>query len=153
MTLKKIFLLMLFLVSPLVTADEIKSIRIFYSDSIKVINDEMVPEGVLVYLHNMDSMEHSEKKMTGILKNKVDSKKSKSSLKDAYSQAFSEVLNSPSWDAHYQDIVASTEAQEKAVRFGIEKIPAILFNDKSIVYGVSSLKEAIHTFNNKGDKR
>ncbi len=45
------------------------------------------------------------------------------------------------------------EAIEYAIRFRIKKLPAIVFNDKSVVYGVTSLQEAIRIFNNKGGDR
>ena len=97
----------------------------------------------------MDAKEHSEKKLTELVKSKVAESGKKESPKDAYMSAFSEIQNGPQWPALYQEIVASAEPEEKAVRYGIKKLPAVLFNDISIVYGVTSLKEAIQIYKNK----
>lgn len=143
----------LLLVSSSVLAEGIQSIRIFHNDAIGVVQDVRVPEGVVLYIHNLDAMEHSEKKLTAVVKNKVNSQEKKGAAKEAYMQAFSDVLNSDAWGNLYPEIVASTEPQEKAVRYGIKKIPAILFNEKSIIYGVTSMKEAIQIYNQNGGGR
>lgn len=140
----------LFIFSATVSAAEVFSIRIFQNDAIRVQQDIRLPSGVIVHVHNMDAKEHSEKKLTEMVKSKVGSGVKKEALKDAYMQAFSEVQNGPQWQSIYQDIVASAEPEEKAVRFGIKKLPAIMFNDKSIVYGVTSLNEAVRIYENKG---
>ncbi len=68
----------------------------------------------------------------------------------SYSEAFDEVLNGPNWNGIYTDLELGSKAIEFAIRYQVIKTPAIVFNDSSVVYGVTSLKEAIQIYNNKG---
>lgn len=149
MKMLKLMVVSVFLFCSTVSAGEIYSIRVFQNDAVQVQNDARLLPGVILLVHNMDAKEHSEKKLTELVKSKVAESGKKESPKDAYMSAFSEIQNGPQWPALYQEIVASAEPEEKAVRYGIKKLPAVLFNDISIVYGVTSLKEAIQIYKNK----
>ncbi|MCG8612243.1 MAG: DUF1525 domain-containing protein [Pseudomonadales bacterium] len=138
-----------FLFCSTASAREVYSIRVFQNDAVQVQNDARLSPGVLILVHNMDAKEHSEKKLTKLVKSRVTASTKKASPIDAYMTAFNDIQNGPQWSSIYQEIVASTEPEEKAVRYGIKKLPAVLFNDKSIVYGVYSLKEAIQIYENK----
>lgn len=149
MKMPKLMVVSVLLFCSTVSAGEIYSIRVFQNDAVQVQNDARLLPGVILLVHNMDAKEHSEKKLTALVKRKVAASGNNESPKDAYMSAFSEIQNGPQWPSLYQEIVASAEPEEKAVRYGVKKLPAVLFNDKSIVYGVTSLKEAIQIYKNK----
>jgi hypothetical protein len=144
-----IILTLAFLYYSVASSTEIFSIRAFCTDSIHVQEDIHLQPGEALFVHNMDEKEHSAKRLTSLVKAKVDTSDKKMPVQDAYMQAFSELQNGPSWPAVYRDLVASTEPEEKAIRYGIKKLPAIVINDKYIIYGVTSLKEAVRIYEKK----
>lgn len=135
------------------SAEDIYSIRIFQNDAIQVRQDVRLPLGIPVIAHNLDAKEHSERKLTTLVKSKFEAVPKKSGVKETYISAFSDIQNGPQWNAIYQEIVASAEPEEKAVRYGIKKIPAIVINDKYILYGIHSLKEAIRVYAERGERQ
>lgn len=134
-------------------AEDIYSIRIFQTDAIQVQQDVRLPLGIPVITHNLDAKEHAERKLTTLVKSKVDVAPRKSSVKEAYMSAFSDIQNGPQWNAIYKEIVASAEPEEKAVRYGIKKIPAIVINESYILYGIHSLNEAIRVYAERGGRQ
>ncbi|QFT57051.1 DUF1525 domain-containing protein [Microbulbifer sp. THAF38] len=135
------------------SAEDIYSIRIFQNDAIQVQQDIRLPLRTPVITHNLDAKEHSERKLKTLVKSKVDEVPKRGSVKEAYLSAFSDIQNGPQWNAIYQEIVASTEPEERAVRYGIKKIPAIVINDKYILYGIHSLEEAIRVYAERGKRQ
>jgi integrating conjugative element protein (TIGR03757 family) len=61
-------------------------------------------------------------------------------------EAFNALLNSAQWREINEQLEAGNRAIDAAVRFGIEKLPAIVFNDQQVIYGQRSLKAAINTY-------
>jgi integrating conjugative element protein (TIGR03757 family) len=144
------FLTILLLVSQSALAERIVNVRVFVNDAISVEND--LPPGtyIPVVVYNMDSMERSEKKLTALVKSKVPTGVKQKDIAIAYQEAFSEILNGPQWPEIYSEIERSSAPVEYAMRLKIKKLPAIVINDKSIIYGVYSVKEAVQIFRNTG---
>lgn len=140
----------LLLVSPSVMAERIANVRVFVNDSIIVENDLPPGSYIPVVLYNMDMMERSEKKLTALVKSKVPAGVKQKDIPVAYQEAFSEILNGPLWPEIYSEIERSSAPVEYAMRLKIKKLPAIVINHKSIIYGVSSVKEAVQIFRNTG---
>lgn len=145
--MKPILTIAVFLMSNALFADEIESVMIFHSDNVVVhIDTDEIP-GSEIRMFNLDAVSHSERRLTGIVKDKVDKRGIKGSVEAAYRDAFDEVLNSPQWKAIYAEIESSTNVLEQAIVYRVAKIPAIVFNNRYVVYGVASLKEAMRLFN------
>lgn len=141
------------LVSQVAYAESIRSIRVFQNDANIVANDAPVPRGATLLVFNMDDKERAEAKLTAIIRERVKRYDKRMKVSDAYQKAFSELQNSPEWQSVYQELVDSGAAEEKAVRFSITKVPAVVFNDRDVVYGVRSLAEAIRIYQRKGGQR
>lgn len=144
------FLTILLLVSQSVMAERIANVRVFINDAIVVENDLPPGSYIPVVVYNMDTMERSEKKLTALVKSRVPADVKQKDIAIAYQQAFSEILNGPQWSEIYSEIERSSAPVEYAMRLKIKKLPAIVINDKAIIYGVSSLKEAVQIFRNTG---
>ena len=89
MKMLKLMVVSVFLFCSTVSAGEIYSIRVFQNDAVQVQNDARLLPGVILLVHNMDAKEHSEKKLTELVKSKVAESGKKESPKDAYMSAFS----------------------------------------------------------------
>ena len=153
MTPMRLLCVLLVLGCQSVLANPISNIRVFHSDDVPVREDLKLPPSMVVHVYNMDTKNNATAKLNEMVKAKLGSNVGPSNYRDANQQAFSEVLNGPHWRSLYNEMEAGGEAIEYAIRFRIKKLPAIVFNDKSVVYGVTSLQEAIRIFNNKGGDR
>lgn len=147
-----IFSTLILLVSNSVIASNIGSVHVFHNDATPVIMDSDLHYEVELSVHNMDIREKTNKRLNDLVKSKL-KRGYRDSLKESYSEAFNQVLNGPEWVSLYQGYTKYAKNTEYAIRFKIKKVPAVLINNKSIIYGVTSLKEAIDIYNrNEGIK-
>ncbi|RUT67035.1 TIGR03757 family integrating conjugative element protein [Morganella morganii] len=53
------------------------------------------------------------------------------------------VLQSPQWLAHEQELATVYRAVVRAWELGVKKVPAVVFDDKEVVYGTADLAKAV----------
>lgn len=68
-----------------------------------------------------------------------------SNIDDAYSSV-EKKLNSQEWKIYETKIVETQETITKAFNLGIKKFPAIVINEKNVIYGITDVSHAIHDF-------
>lgn len=147
--MKKLSLLIsLLLVSQIATADKIESIRIFHADDNLVKQDLKLPRGIIYIFHNMSDSDRIKAELNDRVKKIVPKYKSLEPI-DAYSQAFSDFMNSGQWPSIHRQFTHSARGIEQAIRYQVKKVPAVVFNGSQVIYGVSSLNEAINIFQEK----
>ncbi|WP_413715417.1 TIGR03757 family integrating conjugative element protein [Serratia ureilytica] len=61
---------------------------------------------------------------------------------DAQRQAQA-VLQSPEWQAHEQALATVYRALVRAWELGVKKVPAVVFDDKDVVYGTADVAQAV----------
>lgn len=69
-----------------------------------------------------------------------------SDINDAYSDV-EKKLNSQEWKTHESKIIEAQKTIIKAFNLGIKKYPAIVINDKNVIYGITDVAQAIQDFN------
>lgn len=52
------------------------------------------------------------------------------------------VLQSPQWKAHEQELATVYRAVVRAWELGVKKVPAVVFDDKDVVYGTADVARA-----------
>ena len=127
-------------------ADSIQTIRIFETNDQFVLQDERLSDRVQIEVYDMDAKNRATEQLNQRMRALVPKKIQPTKVEKAYRDAFSQVLNSPPWPAINQERQAGARAIEAAMRFGIEKLPAIVFNDRQVVYGERSLKAALAVY-------
>lgn len=138
----------LLLVSHSVLASEVNSVHIFHNDDNPVKIDRNLHYTVELTVHNMDTKAKTDKKLNEIVTARL-KPGYENNLKDSYGTAFSEVLNGPEWGGIYTGLGQYAKATEHAIRYRIKKLPAIMINGKSIIYGISSLREGLEIYDRK----
>ena len=132
-----------------VSAEE--TIRVFYNDANPVRFDVELPAHISVYGYNMDALEKSEDKMTKLITGRVGFS-NRSTLEKRFAGEFSKFMNSDEFPAFYKELEQGAMNIGNAMRFQIKKLPAIVFNNESVIYGVRSLSQAITIFADKERK-
>lgn len=127
-------------------ADSIHTIRIFETNDQFVLQDERLSDHVQVEVYDMDAKNSATEQINQRMRGLVPEKIQPTQVEKAYRHAFSQVLNSAHWPAINQQMQSGARAIEAAMRFGIDKLPAIVFNDRQVVYGERSLKSALAVF-------
>ena len=136
------------LVSATATAyEDIHSIRIFQTNNQFVLPDARLPTSVTVRVYEVDTHKRASAEITRQVRARLSDDIKPGNHETANRKAFSDLLNSPDWMPIYQQIEAGGQAIDAAVRFQIEKVPAIVFNDRQVVYGQRSLQAAIEVYN------
>jgi integrating conjugative element protein (TIGR03757 family) len=126
------------------------SLKIFVTDSSPVIFPPKEEISIGFRVFNLDELERSENKLTLEVRKRITSNITPGTAQKAYEAAFSELLNSPDWKPIYRSLQRSTEPQEMAMRLGITKVPAIVLDDKYIIYGVADYLAALDLFVERG---
>jgi len=142
----------LLLVSSVTHAAAIESIKVFHTDKVRVVQDIPLNGYQNIEVFNMDTKNNATFKLNTLMKKKVQSKSRITDHKAAYLEAFDEVLNSSNWDEIYLGFEKGGLAIVSAVQLKIKKTPAIVFNETSVVYGVTSLREAVQIYNKSNKK-
>lgn len=145
-----LFITTALLIANAATAKEVREVRIFQNDATLVRLDTHFEDGVPITVHNMDDRVRAKKRLNDMVSKRVGTVRKKEHVEDAYRQAFSEILNGPEWTALKADIQTSLIPVSNAMKYRIKKLPAIVFNDGSVVYGVQSLKEAAQIYERSG---
>jgi len=140
----------LLFVSAFSHAGQIEKVMIFHNDANPVRIDTRLDANIIVDINNLDDKNRIKASLNKQVKELVRGRVTAETALEDYQQAFSKYQNSEKWPKMYSDMEKMGEHIVKLSRYKIEKIPAILFNEKSIVYGVSSLKEAIRIYRHKG---
>ena len=133
-----------------ISVASIPEIEIFKTDTTSFVNDLDENIGITLTVFNLDDLTRAEQRLTLAVRKKLPNNVKASNVTAAYRNAFSEILNSTDWAIVNSDLRASTEPLEMAMRLTIKKVPAIVLNDKYIIYGVSSLKDAIEIYDRNG---
>lgn len=148
--MKLIILTVSLLVSSFAQASAIENIKVFHTNNVPVIQDFPLSGIQQLDVFNMDSKNNATAKLNKLMQQRHAKKKQTDDYLISYSEAFDDVLNGPNWNGIYTDLELGSKAIEYAIRYQVIKTPAIVFNDSSVIYGVTSLKEAIRIYNNKG---
>jgi integrating conjugative element protein (TIGR03757 family) len=126
------------------------SVKVFITDKTPFQMDADENSEISLKIFNLDELTRAENRLTQLLKSKIPEDVKPQQVQRAYQSAFSDLLNSPEWNKVNQELMRSTEPQEMAMRLRIKKVPAVVFNEKYIVYGISSLKQAMDILNQRG---
>lgn len=144
--------LSLLLVSTIVKGTTIESIKVFHTNDVHVLQDIAIDDGKRVEVFNMDTKDNATAKLNKLIQARHIHKQATADPLVSYSKSFDEVLNGPNWTGIYDDLERGSKAIEYAIRYKVKKTPAIIINDTSIIYGVTSMKEALHIYNVKSGK-
>jgi len=147
---KIIILMTSLLVSSFVQASAIENIKVFHTNDVPVFQDLPLNGNQQLEVFNMDTKNNATAKLNKLMQQRHALKKKTDDYMVSYSEAFDEVLNGPNWVGIYTGLELGSKAIEYAIRYQVIKTPAILFNDSSAIYGVTSLKEAVQIYNKKG---
>lgn len=53
------------------------------------------------------------------------------------------VLQSPKWQTHEQELATVYRAVVRAWELGVKKVPAVVFDDRDVVYGTADVAQAV----------
>lgn len=134
-------------------ASAISSIRVFHTNAVPVREDIDIPANTVVHVYNMDTTNNATAKLNEMVNARLGKNVGPSNFHEANRRAFSELQNSPDWHSLYEQMTLGGEAIEFAIRFRIQKLPAIVFNDRLVIYGVTSLQEAVSILRRRGGDR
>lgn len=144
---KLILTLFICLVSNIVSADKVASITIFQEKSSPVVTDlGYINKHIPIAVYSVDAMDLMEKEIDHKIKERLSSFKGDTPM-ELYTNAFFDLLNSSEWPEIANGLEIGAEAVELSIRYKIKKLPAIVFNDREMIYGVRSLKQAMMIFN------
>lgn len=138
-------LLALILVSVAFTASASETIRVFYNDANPVAKDIKLPDHIKVIGYNMDGLDNIKSEVTSLLYERIGTNPATISS-DELTKAFSDFANSDEFPAYYKKMERGAFTIANAMRFQVKKVPAIIINDASVIYGVRSLKEALEIY-------
>lgn len=101
--------------------------------------------------YNVQSSRDLEFKLNQIVdsavKKRRDYKTRNFNLQKAYQEEFMRLINNEKvWRPLYDQLGIASITQGKALQLQIQKIPAFVFDGKKIVYGITSLKEAVKIY-------
>ncbi|EIF42865.1 hypothetical protein DOK_11811 [gamma proteobacterium BDW918] len=117
------------------------SITIFTNDANPIRYDEQREDFVVFPVNNMDMAKHAKRALNERVQVLVQ-KQAPGPVDQRYKAAFYEFLNSDQWPSMNTELEKANSVIFKAVQMRVEKIPAIVFDEKYVVYGVTSLAEA-----------
>lgn len=128
-------------------AETVRSISVFYADDVPVTNDIRLETVDTRQFHNMSTHANTVRKINELIQAKVNGLKvDEKNVKDIYLRAFSDVQNGPHWRGIYEQFERGGMAIEAALRLGVKKLPAVVINQKYVIYGESSVSSAIEVF-------
>jgi integrating conjugative element protein (TIGR03757 family) len=153
---RRYIVLTAFLLSPnLIVAqtDSVYQLTVFYADDVPIVND--IPNGSVSHLefHNMSIHNNTVKRVNDLVQDEISGLKvDEENVKDIYLRAFSDVQNGPHWREVYEQFEKGGSATEMAFKLGIKKLPAVIINEKYVIYGVSSISHAVEIFDRWSEK-
>ena len=126
------------------------SVHVFKADDAPVYMEKRVPAGMEITVYSLDAMKKADAELGRILN--TETKKAEyrgMTAKNRYTRAFNKLLNSSEWNKHLKRYKEASEPVEKALRYGVKKLPAYVFDNEYIVYGVPSFREALTIYQRK----
>lgn len=150
--IKPLAIATLYLVSLSCMADRVTKITVFQTDDTFVQRDlSFDNKHIPVEVFSLDSLKKAEKAIDREVQKRIPvlSQPGQTPL-EKFQIGFSDLINSPDWKPINQTMEEGGDAIEYVARYKIKKVPAIVFNDSSIVYGVRSLSQAMRVFNEGG---
>ncbi|POP51555.1 DUF1525 domain-containing protein [Zhongshania marina] len=135
--------IVLLLMISLVSLDGVAgSVAIYTNDANPVQLDIDLPGDIVLPIQNLDAITHAKAELNTAVSELV-KREPPGPAPKRYKKAFFELLNSPAWRSHEEALEKGNGIIINAVQQRVEKIPAIIFDGKYVVYGVTSLKEAV----------
>ncbi len=128
-------------------SESINRISVYINDDYPVINDIDLPGTVELHVYDLDLKDKATATINRMVKSRVGNRATSQNAQKLYQDEFSRLLNSQQWHPLYSMLQQGGVAIENTVRYGIKKVPAVVINDSAVIYGESSLKEAIRIFN------
>ena len=131
-------------------AEPLKSLHVWIaSGTAEVHADTRIPDGVTLEVFDVAGVDHGEQIINDYVMSRIDHRLSGEDLIRAYKALASEFLTTPGFDAMKNNIELGAHAIQGAIYFQIERLPAVVINEKYTLYNVVSLAEAIAIFNDK----
>ena len=130
-------------------ASEVENVKVFYDKENIVIND-LQAEYEVEWL-DVSLFSEASELLSFLVNKRINENDSftgidvsdRTEIENAYRMMFSEVLNGPEWMPIYKQYQQGAEISGEIVKYQITKVPAILINEKYLIYGVTSLSEAL----------
>lgn len=128
-------------------AESLKSLHVWVaSGTAEVYADTALPAGVSLEVFDVAGVDQGEAIMNDWVMSRIDPQLSGDDMVQAYTRLASEFLNTSGFEAMKEKVELGAHAIQGAVYFRIEKLPAIVINEKYTLYNVTSLDEAISIF-------
>ena len=124
--------IVLMTVSGVVSANDQPLVEVFTTSDVSIITDWKVDR---VELYEIDGIRQFEEEISRGLS--VDTNTAKRQAIDHVAQLD---------EGQKQQVQRSAIGLSKAMQYGIDRYPAVVFNRESVVYGVTDLTEAIHRY-------
>tara|TARA_R110001583_G_scaffold88182_3_gene228992 strand:+ start:8216 stop:8662 length:447 start_codon:yes stop_codon:yes gene_type:complete len=121
------------------------TVHIFTNDAHPVVIDVRLPRDVIFPIRNLDEMNRAEARLNTAVKRLAEQERS-GTTPERYEKAFNRLLNSPEWTAHDAAFGAGSKPIIEAIQMRVQKLPAIVFDEKYVVYGVTSLAQAVRLY-------
>tara|TARA_R110001592_G_scaffold316364_1_gene592808 strand:+ start:44770 stop:45210 length:441 start_codon:yes stop_codon:yes gene_type:complete len=121
------------------------TVTIFTNDAHPVQIDIELASDVVFPIDNLDSMAHAKLALNEAVTKRVQLEPD-APAPERYKKAFMSLLNSNEWASHETALETGSNILLKAVKMRVQKVPAIVFDGKYVIYGVTSLKEAVDIY-------
>ncbi len=132
------------------------SIVVFYDNQypIKTLYKDIeygaLTNAFLLKAHNIDEKNNATAQINRTVKQIVESKNYRNSnmdIKEIYQSGFNELINNEAaWLPIYKSLEEGGKTLSLMISFNIKKVPAFVFNEKDIVYGVNSIEQALSIY-------
>ena len=135
-------------------ADRVAKITVFQTSDTSVEHDlSFDNRHIPVDVYRLDALSMAEQAIDREVKKRIPVvSRSTDTPLEKFQMGFSDLINSPDWQPIFESMEQGGDAIEYVARYKIKKVPAIVFNDTSIVYGVRSLSQAMQVFNERGGR-
>jgi len=129
-----------------VAAQEIRSIHVWHdANTAPVMNDYRFDREPQIYVFDMGQNQRLEDEMNAALEAQLQAKNGQVDI-EAARKAASDYMMSDDFKALRAEFEKSGLAFNAAMKYQIDEVPAILFNERYLVTGVTSLTSAISKF-------
>jgi len=121
------------------------SVTIFTNDNYPIQLTGATAGRVVFSVINLDAMGHAKASLNKAVQSRLVSARG-DSIEEKYRSAFDALLNSDEWESHNTALEKANSELVKALRMKITKVPAIVIDEKYVVYGVTSVDEALELY-------
>jgi integrating conjugative element protein (TIGR03757 family) len=121
------------------------SVTIFTNDNYPIQLTGAAAGRVVFPVINLDAMGHAKASLNKAVQSRL-MVASGESIEERYRSAFNALLNSDEWVSHSTALEKANSQLVKALRMNITKVPAIVIDEKYVVYGVPSVEEALELY-------